>query len=161
MAFVSRLARSLLLMFRRPPRQQYAALCYRREPKTDHLEVLLLTSRDTGRWVIPKGWPMPDKPAHGVAAQEAFEEAGVKGRVEAEPLGFYLYRKVLKDDFSVGCKVQVHALEVERLVEDYPEKTQRMHRWFDYRSAASQVHEPTLKDLILAFGARMEARPAA
>ena len=70
MAFFSRLARSLLLMFRRPPRQQYAALCYRREPKTDHLEVLLLTSRDTGRWVIPKGWSMPDKPAHGVAAQE-------------------------------------------------------------------------------------------
>jgi 8-oxo-dGTP pyrophosphatase MutT (NUDIX family) len=159
-ALFSRLCKSLMLMFRRPPRQQYAALCYRWEPKGDRVEVLLVTSRDTGRWIIPKGWPMADKPAHGVAAQEAYEEAGVKGRVDREPLGFYVYDKVLKDDFSVGCRVQVHALQVEKLEEDYPEKTQRTHRWFDYETAAAQVREPSLKSLILDFGHRLEQRAA-
>lgn len=160
MELLSRIVKSLLLMFRRPMRQQYAALCYRREPQSDHVEVLLVTSRDTGRWIIPKGWPMADKPAYGVAAQEAFEEAGVKGKVEKEPLGYYHYDKVLKDDFSVGCMVQVHALAVERLVEDFPEKHQRKSRWFEYEVAAQQVKEPLLKSLILDFGSKMDRRAA-
>jgi len=160
MEFMSRFFKDLLLMFRRPMRQQYAALCYRREPKSDHVEVLLVTSRDTGRWIIPKGWPMADKPACGVAAQEAFEEAGVRGCVEKEPIGYYLYNKVLKDDFAIGCKVQVHALAVERLVEDYPEKDQRISRWFDCATAAEQVNEPLLKSLILEFGQKMQGRAA-
>ena len=160
MKLLSRLAAWLQLMFRRPPRQQYAALCYRQDPASDHVKVLLVTSRDTGRWIIPKGWPMADKPPHGVAAQEAYEEAGVKGEVEREPLGYYLYNKVLKDDFAIGCRVQVHALQVERLLEDYPEKDQREAHWFDYEVAAQQVREPLLKSLILEFGHRMERRAA-
>ena len=103
---------------------------------------------------------MGDKPACGVAAQEAYEEAGVKGRVDKEPVGFYLYDKVLKDDFAVGCRVQVHALQVEKLEEDYPEKDQRIHRWFDYETAATQVREPTLKELILRFGHQLEKQAA-
>nr|WP_316652630.1 NUDIX hydrolase [uncultured Gellertiella sp.] len=160
MELISRLAKTLLLMFHRPVRQQYAALCYRREPTSDHVEVLLVTSRDSGRWIIPKGWPMADKPAYGVAAQEAFEEAGVRGDIDKEPLGYYLYNKLMKDDFAIGCKVQVHALEVKRLVEDYPERDQRKSRWFDYEVAAEQVNEPLLKSLILEFGHKMEHRAA-
>lgn len=160
MGFLSRLVNSLLLMFRRPPRQQYAALCYRWAPKTDRVQVLLLTSRDTGRWVIPKGWPMGDKPAHGVAAQEAFEEAGVTGRVEKDPIGFYVYDKVLKDDFAMGCRVQVHALQVDKLAEDFPEKDERVRRWFDIDTAAVQVREPSLKALILKFGEHLEREAA-
>lgn len=160
MGFLSHLIDPLLLMFRRPPRQQYAALCYRWAPKADRVEVLLLTSRDTRRWVIPKGWPMDDKPAHGVAEQEAFEEAGVKGRIEKEPIGFYVYDKVMKDDFAIGCRVQVHALQVERLEEEYPEKQQRVHRWFDYEAAAGEVREPSLKALILKFGHHLERKAA-
>ncbi|MBB4064270.1 NUDIX hydrolase [Gellertiella hungarica] len=160
MALISRLAAWLKLMFRRPPRQQYAALCYRQDPADRHVEVLLVTSRDTGRWIIPKGWPMADKPGHGVAAQEAFEEAGVTGQVEKRPIGYYLYDKVLKDDFAVGCRVQVHALAVDKLLDDYPEKDQRKHRWFPYKSAAEQVREPTLRSLILDFGRSLEQRAA-
>ena len=75
MKILNRLATDVGLMLRRPPRQQYAALCYRSSKKLREPEVLLLTSRDTGRWVIPKGWPMANKKAHAVAEQEAYEEA--------------------------------------------------------------------------------------
>ncbi len=160
MTVFSRLLAMLQLMVRRPPKQQYAALCYRQDPSDHHVDVLLVTSRDTGRWIIPKGWPMGDKPDYGVAAQEAFEEAGVHGHVSREPIGYYLYDKVLKDDFAIGCRVQVHPLEVERLIEDYPEKGQRKSRWFDYQSAAEQVREPLLKRLILDFGRSLERRAA-
>ena len=71
MKILNRLATDVGLMLRRPPRQQYAALCYRLSKKNPEPEVLLLTSRDTGRWVIPKGWPMGGKKAHAVAEQEA------------------------------------------------------------------------------------------
>lgn len=160
MTVFSRLVAWLKLMVRRPPKQQYAALCYRQDPADHHVEVLLVTSRDTGRWIIPKGWPMADKPDYGVAAQEAYEEAGVRGEISKQPIGYYLYDKVLKDDFAIGCRVQVHPLAVERLIDDYPEKGQRQSRWFPYQSAAEKVREPLLKSLILDFGRSLERRAA-
>ncbi len=69
----------------------------RRNKKHGDVEVLLLTSRDTGRWVIPKGWPMEGMKAHAVAEREAFEEAGVRGTVQKEPFGFFHYEKKLKN----------------------------------------------------------------
>ena len=146
-------------MFRRPPRQQYAALCYRVKKKTGHLEILLLTSRDTGRWVIPKGWPMPGKLSHEVAAREAYEEAGVRGVVETEPLGSFGYDKVLKDGIQVPCRVQVYALEVNELVKNFKEKGERSMEWVSFEEAAERVREPELRDLILAFPRRMPAAP--
>lgn len=160
MAVFSRLIAWLQLMLRRPPKQQYAALCYRQDPADHHVEVLLVTSRGTGRWIIPKGWPMEDKPAHGVAAQEAYEEAGVRGHVSKQPIGYYDYDKVLKDDFAIGCRVQVHPLAVENFADDYPEIGQRKSRWFPYETAAEQVREPLLKSLILDFGRTLERRAA-
>jgi 8-oxo-dGTP pyrophosphatase MutT (NUDIX family) len=74
------------------PRAQYGALPFRRTPD---LEILLVTSRDTGRWVIPKGWPMKSKSRRAAAAIEALEEAGVEGEVGRQPLGAYIYDKVL------------------------------------------------------------------
>lgn len=81
-----------------------------------------MTSRDTGRWVIPKGWPMTRKCAHEVAMQEAFEEAGVRGVVETETLGAYTYSKVLRDGVQVICKVQVYALEATDMAKNFKEK---------------------------------------
>jgi 8-oxo-dGTP pyrophosphatase MutT (NUDIX family) len=98
---LNRLATDVGLMLRRPPRQQYAALCYRLSKKNPEPEVLLLTSRDTGRWVIPKGWPMANKKAHAVAEQEAYEEAGVRGTVEKAPFGYYEYEKKLNSGVNV------------------------------------------------------------
>lgn len=155
LAILSRIANDVQLMFRRPPRQQYAALCYRLKKKTGELEMLLLTSRDTGRWVIPKGWPMPGKLSHEVAAREAYEEAGVRGAVETTPLGSFGYDKVLKDGIQVPCRVQVYALEVNELVKNFKEKGERSMEWVSCDEAVKRVREPELRDLILAFAQRM------
>ncbi len=138
-------------MLRRPPRQQYAALCYRRKKKTGETEVLLLTSRDTGRWVIPKGWPMEGKKAHAVAEREAFEEAGVRGTAEKEPFGFFSYDKKLKNGIKVVCLVEVHLLEVMDMVKNFPERESRRLEWVSPQEASIRVNEPELRNLFLAF----------
>jgi len=145
-------------MFRRPPRQQYGAICYRVKKKSGDVEVLLLTSRDTGRWVIPKGWPMNGKCAHEVAAQEALEEAGVRGTVETETLGAYTYPKMLRDGVQVICKVQVYALEVTDMAKNFKEKGERTIEWVSFDEAAGRVHEPELRHLLLAFKQKMTDR---
>ncbi|WP_113133212.1 NUDIX hydrolase [Hyphomicrobiales bacterium] len=160
MNFLNRLASDVQLMLRRPARMQYAALCYRIRKKTKALEILMITSRDTGRWVIPKGWPMQGKRAHEVAEREAYEEAGVKGHVQKSTIGFYLYQKRMDHGLKISVKVQVHALEVDDLAKHFPEEGRRQLEWVDYKEAASRVAEPSLKDLILAFGERMAAPPA-
>jgi 8-oxo-dGTP pyrophosphatase MutT (NUDIX family) len=145
-------------MFRRPPRQQYAALCYRTKKKSSDVEILLMTSRDTGRWVIPKGWPMNGKCSYEVAAREAYEEAGVRGTVERETVGAFSYPKVLKDGLKVTCKVQVYALEVVDLAKNFKEKGERKIEWVSCDEAAKRVKEPELRDLFLLFKSRMAER---
>jgi 8-oxo-dGTP pyrophosphatase MutT (NUDIX family) len=154
-----RLASDVHLMLRRPARMQYAALCYRFRKKTNALEILLITSRDTGRWVIPKGWPMQGKRAHEVAEREAYEEAGVKGKAHRATIGSYVYQKRMDHGLTISCKVQVHALEVEDFCKNFPEKGARRLEWVDYREAATRVAEPSLKELILGFGERMTTAP--
>ncbi|MCF6369737.1 NUDIX hydrolase [Rhizobium halophilum] len=141
-------------MLRRPPKQQYAALCYRMKKKQGEIEVLLLTSRDTGRWVIPKGWPMPAKKAHAVAEREAYEEAGVKGKVEKEPLGYYHYNKALRTGLKIPVRVQVHVLEVQEMLKNFPEKGSRRLDWVSTQEAAKRVNEPELKALFEVFDTR-------
>ncbi|MFD1745880.1 NUDIX hydrolase [Rhizobium helianthi] len=153
MSLLSRIARNLMLMMRRPPRQQYAALCYRVDPILG-LQVLLLTSRETRRWVIPKGWPMKGKKAHVVAEIESWEEAGVKGKAEKQPFGYYAYLKKLKTGLKVPVRVQVHPLQVENVLDEFPEMGTRDRVWTDCRDAASRVQEPELRNLILAFANR-------
>jgi 8-oxo-dGTP pyrophosphatase MutT (NUDIX family) len=151
---LSELSSTFQLMFRRPKRTQYAALCYRRSKKDGQLEILLLTSRDTGRWVIPKGWPMGSKASHVVAATEAREEAGVKGIVEHDPLGSFGYGKAMAEGLVLPCEVQVHALEVTGSFKDYKEKGERKLEWVSPQEAASRVAEAGLKKIILAFAKR-------
>jgi 8-oxo-dGTP pyrophosphatase MutT (NUDIX family) len=142
-------------MLRRPPRQQYAALCYRLKKKQPVLEILVVTSRDTGRWIIPKGWPMPGKKAHAVAEREAYEEAGVKGKAHKEAFGSYGYQKNLASGISVACRVQVHLLEVDDLLRNFPEKASRTLEWVSCQEAISRVREPELKSLIATFEKQM------
>ncbi len=155
MTLLARLASDVQLMFRRPPRQQYAALCYRLKKKSNEVEVLLMTSRDTGRWVIPKGWPMDRRHSHEVAAQEAFEEAGVRGIVEKQTIGAYHYPKVLKNGLKVNCKVQVYALEVSDIAKNFKEKGERKLEWVSCDEAVKRVREPELRNLFLLFKRRM------
>lgn len=132
-----------------PPRVQYAALPWRMADGT--LEVLLLTSRGTGRWVIPKGWPHDSMASARSAAQEAFEEAGIKGPVTRDAIGSYRYDKLRDGGEAVDCVVYVHALQVTRQLDEWPEKGQRDQQWFSREVAAKKVREPGLRDLILSY----------
>jgi 8-oxo-dGTP pyrophosphatase MutT (NUDIX family) len=134
---------------KKPPatRVQYGALPYRRR-KTFRTEVMLVTSRETGRWVIPKGWPKRRKAPYASAAREAFEEAGVVGKVGRFPIGSYSYKKRLKQGKVVVCRVEVFALEVKRLKKSWPEQAEREVQWFSPTEAAETVSEPELSDII-------------
>ena len=130
--------------------RQYAALPWRRR-SDGSVQVLLITSRETRRWVIPKGWPMHEISPGEAAAQEAYEEAGVVGDASAEPIGAYLYDKRLRDGEVRVVEVLVFPMEVlvEKLA--FPEQGQRDKRWFDLVAAAELVDEPGLQGLIDAF----------
>lgn len=130
-------------------RTQYAALPWRE--KEASVEILLATSRDTRRWVIPKGWPMKGRKPHIVAAIEAVQEAGLNGVIEKTKIGEYHYRKRISAEVSVQCLVEVYPLRVQRQRKKWPEKKQRVTQWFTQKVAAGLVDEPELRDLILAF----------
>jgi 8-oxo-dGTP pyrophosphatase MutT (NUDIX family) len=130
---------------------QYAALPYRIE--AGQVRILLITSRGTRRWVIPKGWPMNGLKPNEAAAVEATEEAGVIGEIEAAPIGSYRYMKALKDAQEIAVQVIVFPLRVEGLEEDWKERGQRRSEWFRYQRAATLVAEPALSHLIQDFGA--------
>lgn len=115
------------------------------------VRVLLVTSRGTGRWIIPKGWPMRGKTPARAAAQEAFEEAGVVGKARRRAIGAYDYDKVAPDGGSLRCTVQVFPLAVRQLVDDWPEAAERRRQWFEVDEAAGRVDEPGLKAIIAAF----------
>ncbi len=130
--------------------RQYAALPYR---QTSELSILLVTSRETGRWVLPKGWPMKGKKPQTAAAREALEEAGVIGQVAKRPVGAYPYAKRLVGGGQVDCVVDVFPLEVQQQLKHWPEQHERVTRWFTPLEAANAVHEPELAQLIAVFAA--------
>ena len=112
--------------------------------------VLLLTSRETRRWVIPKGWPIRGCEPHEAAAQEALEEAGVTGRVVKTPIGAYNYFKRREAHFDV-CRVDVYLLRVDKQHKTWREKGQREAQWLPLDEAADLVQEPGLVSLLRAF----------
>jgi 8-oxo-dGTP pyrophosphatase MutT (NUDIX family) len=112
--------------------------------------VLLLTSRDTGRWVIPKGNIDPGLSPAKAAALEAYEEAGVTGRIGASlPLGFYTYFKKLRLGESQSVSVEVYLLRFQKQFKKWPEKAQRKLWWTSPLEAARSVDEPGLARLFL------------
>lgn len=134
-------------------RTQYGALCWRMH--RGRVEVLLITSRDTGRWIIPKGWPIAGLAPAETAAREAWEEAGVEGDVAADGLGDFGYDKYLGPKHSVPCSVQVFGLRVAELKGKFPEKKERRRKWFAHEKAARKVAEPELRDLLLTLPDRL------
>ncbi|NEX45785.1 NUDIX hydrolase [Pseudotabrizicola algicola] len=132
---------------KKKPAEQCAALCWRMH--RGHVQVLLITSRDTGRWIVPKGWPISGKTSAETAAIEAWEEAGVRGAMDADqPLGIYGYDKIRTPRKAIPCRVSVFALRVAMLAEKFPERKQRRRKWFDARKAARKVAEPELRSLL-------------
>ena len=130
-------------------RQQYAALPFVKIGK--QLEFLLITKRRSGRWIIPKGWPETELSGHQLAALEAYEEAGLKGRIGKKEIGTFQYVKQLDDDSKVICQVTVFALRVSAQYLDWPEKNQRQLRWVKKKKACELVEEQELATLIENF----------
>ncbi len=110
-------------------------------------EVLLVTTRTTKRWTIPKGWPIKGLKAHEAAAREAQEEAGVLGKVRKKPVGKYLYWKRMADD-AILCRVKVFQLIVEKRLETWPERDERRQQWFKLGDAADLAGETGLGALL-------------
>lgn len=132
-------------------KQQYGALPFRWRDDGE-VEVLLITSRETGRWVIPKGWPMKGKKPYGAASQEAWEEAGVIGKIAKKPLGHFNYDKMLSGGETLPCRVDVYALAVELTDFAWPEFGERRRSWMMADEAAALVNEKALARIISAFG---------
>lgn len=133
-----------------PPRIQVAALPWR-QATGGEVEVLLITSRGTGRWVLPKGWIDGPEDVATAAAREAFEEAGVKGQVASGELGRYFYQKKSNTGLPLRCEVAVIPLEVTDESSKWPERKERTKRWLSPEEAASLVQEPDLSELIASF----------
>ena len=111
--------------------------------------VMLLTSRETRRWVIPKGWPMHGRKPREVAAREAYEEAGLLGTIVGKhPIGSYHYAKRLTPHDSILCEVKVFLLLVDHQLDDWPEKTERETRWFEPSEAYAVVDEGGLAEIL-------------
>lgn len=134
----------------RPARVQMAALCYRTGKAGT--QILLITSRDTGRWIIPKGWPIDGKSSSETALQEAWEEAGVRqGIAETDAIGSYTYEKRFDNGSSTTVETSVYPVAVKTLADSFPEAEERTRKWVSPKEASNLVAEPELKKLLANF----------
>jgi 8-oxo-dGTP pyrophosphatase MutT (NUDIX family) len=129
--------------------KQVGALPYRRLPSGE-VEFLLITSRATQRFVIPKGWRMKGKPDWKAAAIEAEQEAGVLGETDRNPIGQYQYWKRFRSAF-VPVTVLLYAMEVPGPAPSWPERKQRKREWLTANQAQALVDEPELMTIIQHF----------
>ncbi len=151
---LQQLARSPEKLFSGSFRQQIAALCFRRVKQSRDIQILVVTSRESGRWVIPKGWPMKRKKPYEAAAIEAWQEAGVRGKVKKKPVGSYTYLKSLDDGDVVPCVVDIYQIEVDEVADDFKERGERILDWVSPDEAARRVREIELKSLLVEFAPR-------
>jgi 8-oxo-dGTP pyrophosphatase MutT (NUDIX family) len=136
---------------------QYGALPYRFSQDAA-LEILLVTTRGTRRWIIPKGWPIKGLRPAKSAAREAYEEAGVRGRIGAKPVGFFTYDKLPNEaGVNTTCEVKVYPLLVKRQSEVWPESEQRTTQWVEPSRAIAMIKEPGLKKIVASFAKRAAA----
>lgn len=143
--------RTFLTLFdpvvRRDRSIQAGALCLR--DGASGREVLLITSLRTKRWIVPKGWPMPDRSLAQTALQEAWEEAGVRGFVDELEACAYSYDKIRRDGSAVSTRCSLFRVDVRELAEDWPEKKRRERRWVPLAEAATMVDEQELREIFL------------
>jgi 8-oxo-dGTP pyrophosphatase MutT (NUDIX family) len=148
---LQQLARTPDKLFGKSFGQQYGALCFRYKEDGSEIEVLVITSRESRRWIIPKGWPMKGKKPYEAAAVEAWEEAGMRGRVKKKPVGRYTYLKELADGNVAFCIVDMFQIEVTEMMTDFKERGQRVFDWVSPSEAARRVREIELKSLLVNF----------
>jgi len=139
-------------------RLQYGALPYR-FTDTGTLQILLITSRRTRRWIIPKGWPMKSMKPAMAAAREAYEEAGIRGTIASKAIGAFVYEKSLDDEGgAVPCEVRVFPLLVKRQLKTWPEQQEREIRWLDPEQVIWLVEDEGLQRVIDSFVALHRSR---
>ena len=141
------------------PRKQVAALPVRSDSE-GVLRVMLMTSRETRRLIVPKGWPMKGRKDYRAAATEALEEAGLIGRIHRKPAGVYTYWKRFAASFEM-CRVKVYVLEVDRQLRIWREQGQRQFGWFSAEAAADLVDDPGLGTIIRTLPKTLRIRPRA
>jgi len=134
---------------KRAVRTQFGALCWRQQ--NDEVQVLLVTTRRSQRWILPKGWPVHDATPAEAALTEAWEEAGVVGKVKTSCLGIFSYCKGLPDDSNLPCVVAVFPVKVKELENDWPEKESRKRKWYSLKQAANLVEDPELSGILRKF----------
>ena len=134
---------------KRDVRTQFGALCWRRHK--GELQILLVTSRRSKRWILPKGGPVDGATPSGAAQAEALEEAGAVGKAKTNCLGIFSYTKEISDESQLPCVVAIFPLKVKKLEDDWPEKADRERKWFTQKKAANMVMEPELAAIIRAF----------
>ena len=136
-------------------RTQFGALVYR--VKKDKVQILMITTRRTKSWSIPKGWPMCGKTPSEAAAQEAWEEAGIKGVAHDQPAGFYTYSKIIETrggEKSMPVFVAVYPLAASKMADKFPEAGQRKRKWMSPKKAAFAVRERELAQILRNFDPR-------
>ncbi len=134
---------------KRDVRTQFGALCWRRHK--DETQVVLVTSRRSKRWILPKGWPVDGATPSEAAVTEAWEEAGVVGKVKSVCLGIYSYSKEMDDGAFLPCVVAIFPVKVTSLADDWPEHSERKRKWFSNKKAATLVDDPELAMLLKNF----------
>ena len=138
-------------LLKRPPALQVAALCHR--DGDEGVEVLLVTS-SSGRWILPKGWPIDGMSAGEAAKQEAWEEGGVrKGRLAGVALGSFLTEKRFDNGSVIPCEIRVYPIDAKSVLDDFPEAHKRDRKWVPIREAANLVDEPGLREMLESFAA--------
>jgi 8-oxo-dGTP pyrophosphatase MutT (NUDIX family) len=135
--------------------KQIAALPFR--TKSAKLRILLITTRGKRRWSVPKGWPMRRKQPHRAAAVEAYEEAGLLGRVSRSAIGRFRHSK-RKGKRKIVLDVKVFPLKVKKRSKRWPERGQRRAIWLPASEAARRVYRPGLRQLIERFAREQAAR---
>lgn len=130
-------------------RTQFAALCYR--IKKGKLRILLVTSRRTGRWIVPKGWPIDGHTPAEAAVKEAWEEAGVRGLCDGRCIGIFSYSKGHPELGDLPCVAMVFTVEVTDVADKYPESRQRDRKWVSPKKAAAMVDDPELSRIVRDF----------
>ncbi len=134
---------------KRGVRTQFGALCWRKVG--DKIQVLLITSRRRKRWIVPKGWPVDGATPAQAAETEAFEEAGVKGKVTPSCLGIFSYNKDLGDGDQLPCVVALFPIKVKKMLDSWPEKKERRRKWMSLKKAAKRVDDPELSAILAGF----------
>lgn len=145
-AFFGAIRDAIRSLFYRPDLLQVAALCWRRND--GDIQLLLICSLDSKRWMISEGWPMRGKTLAEAARIEAWEEAGVKGHISSDPIGSFRYHKRRATGLKQSCTVYVFALHVTSIADNFPEVALRNPRWMSKTDAIKRLRQPALQALI-------------